>query len=107
MTSLPFCSSRSSVRDSRGFAAQVDQLFGVLEENLAGVGEHALARRAVEQRLAQFVLEFANGLADGGLGAEEFLGGAREAVLAGYGQKDFELGKLHAGGSLIKSRVIH
>ena len=31
-----------------GFTAQVDQLFGVFEENLPGVGEDALARRAVE-----------------------------------------------------------
>ena len=78
-----------------GLAAQVDQLFGVFEENLAGVGEDALARRSVEKSFAEFVLELADGLAYRRLGAEEFFGGAGEAVLAGDRQKYFKLRKFH------------
>ena len=85
----------------RGFGAQVDQLFGVFEQDFSGVGEDAFAGRAVEEGFAEFVLEFADGLADRGLGAEEFLGGAGKAALAGHGQKYFELGKFHECGSLI------
>ena len=32
-----------------------------------------------------------NGLADRGLSAVEFFGGARETAFAGYGEEDFEL----------------
>src|SRR5689334_10501390 len=78
-----------------GFTAEVDQLLGIFEKNLAGVGKDALTRRAVEKRLAKLVLQFADGLADGGLGAEELFGCAREGAFSSYRQKDFELGKLH------------
>ena len=76
-------------------AAQVDQFFGILVENFPGVGEDAFARRAVEEGLAEFVLELADGLADRRLGAEKFFGGAREAALAGNSEKHFQLGKFH------------
>ena len=90
----------------RGLAAQVDQLFGVFEEDFAGVGEDAFAGGAVEEGFAQFVLKFADGLAYGRLGAEEFFGGAGEAALAGDGEENFELREYPSGNLLIESQYI-
>src|SRR5215469_6607528 len=77
------------------FSPQVDQLFRIFVENLAGIGENAFAGGAVEESLAKFVFQLADGLADRGLRAEEFIGSARKAALASHGQKNFKLGQLH------------
>lgn len=78
-----------------GVLTEVHEFFGVFLEDTAGVGEDSVTGRAVEERLADFEFELADGLTDRGLGAEELLGGAGEAALAGNGEKDFELGKIH------------
>ena len=39
------------------------------KEQLAGIGQGALTRGALEEGLADFVFEAADGVADGGLGA--------------------------------------
>ena len=41
--------------------AQVEQSFGVFLQDAAGVGQHAFARGAVEQRLADFFFQLADG----------------------------------------------
>jgi len=51
--------------------------------------------KEVEKRLSDLQFQFADGLTDGRLRAKELLGGAREAALAGHGEEDFELGKVH------------
>src|SRR6266478_355821 len=78
---------------------QVEQLLGVLLQGAAGVGEDPFAGGPVKQRLAQLLLEFANGLADRRLGTKQLLGRAREAPLAGHHQEDFELRKVHGSAS--------
>src|SRR5579872_24950 len=78
-----------------GFRAEIDQLLGILVEDFPRVGKDAFAGGAVEQSFAEFVFQLTNGLADGRLGAEEFVGSAGETALAGYGQEDFQLGKVH------------
>ena len=75
--------------------AQVEQFLGVFLENASGVGEHALARRAVEERLADLQFKFADGLADRRLGAKQLFGRAGKPAFAGHGEEDFELGKVH------------
>ena len=78
-----------------GLGAEVDQLLGVLVQDLAGIGENSFARGAVEQGFAELVFELADGLADGRLGAEKLVGSAGEPALASYGKEDFQLRKLH------------
>ncbi len=77
--------------------AQVEHALGVAGQQLAGVGELAGAGAAGEERLADPLLELADGDAHGGLGAEELLRGAGEAALAGDGQEDVEFGEVHRG----------
>ena len=60
----------------------------VVLQHAAGVGQRAVLRRPVEERFAEAGLEAPDGLADGGLGAVHFGGGAREAALLGDGQED-------------------
>src|SRR6266852_4480590 len=74
---------------------QVEKFLGVFLEDASGVGQHTIARGAVEERLADFQLQLADGLADRRLGAEKLLRGAGEAALTGYCEEDFELGKVH------------
>ena len=77
------------------FLAEIEHALGVADQELAGVGELAGAGAAGEEGLADPVLELADGDADGGLGAEELLGGAGEAALAGDGEEDVEFGEVH------------
>ena len=58
---------------------------------------------AVEEPLAELVLEAPDGLADGRLGAVELGGGPREAALGGDGQEDLEFGEFHASSGLADS----
>jgi hypothetical protein len=68
---------------------QVEQLLGVLLQDVAGIGENAVAGGAVEEGFADFQFQFADGLTYCRLGAEELFGGAGEAALASYGEEDF------------------
>ncbi len=74
---------------------QIEQLFGILLEDASGIGQRAVARRAVEQGLSDLDFEFADRLTDGRLGAKKLLSGARKSALTGYGKEDFQLGKVH------------
>ncbi len=66
------------------FFAEVEHPVCVFEEQHAGVGEGFGACTGDEQGLADPFFELAHGDANGGLGAEELLGGARVAALVGY-----------------------
>ena len=50
---------------------------------------------AVDQLFAEFLFEALKGQRDGGLGAEEFFGGAGKALLRGDGKKDLEGVEFH------------
>src|SRR5690242_14719262 len=80
------------VHGAADFVAEIENAFGVADQEPAGVGKLAGARAAGEERFTDFVFEFADGDADGGLGAIELLGGAGEAALAGHGEEDVEFG---------------
>jgi hypothetical protein len=69
------------------FEAEVEQLFGILDEHSAGIREAAISRRTVKQSFPKFLFKFANGLADSGLGSVKFLSGAREAFFVRYGDE--------------------
>ena len=71
-----------------GLLGQPDQPLAVVLEHPPGVGQGAALRRAVEQLLAQVVLQPADGLADRGLGPVHLRGGARKAALFGDRQED-------------------
>ena len=68
--------------------AEVEEAFGVFAEERAGIGEADWAGPANEEGLAEGVLEFADGEADGGLGAVQALGSAGEAAFASDGEED-------------------
>ena len=74
--------------------AEIEHALGIAGEEMAGVGELAGARAAREEGFADPLLELADGDADGGLGAEEFLRGAGEAAFAGDGEEDVEFGEI-------------
>ena len=77
------------------FVAKIEDALGVADQEAAGVGELAGTGAAGEEGLADLVLQLADGDADGGLGAEELLCGAREAAFAGHGEQDVEFGEVH------------
>ena len=87
------------VQRRQRLSAEVHQAFRVLEQDLARIGEHAAPARAIEERLADLVLELADDLADRGLGAVERLGRLGEAALADDGDKRFELEEFHFAGA--------
>jgi hypothetical protein len=63
--------------DANGFAC-FDGFLGVLEEELAGLGERDFAARTVKQAGTNVFLQRADLGGNGGLGAKTLLGGARE-----------------------------
>ena len=70
------------------FVAEIDEAFGIVAEKGARVGQADGAGSADKKRLAERVLELANGQADGRLRAIKTLGRAGEAALLGDHQKD-------------------
>ena len=85
---------------------QIQQLFRVLIQHLPGIGENALPRRTVKQGLAQFIFQFADGLAHRRLRSVKLLGGPGESVLARNAEKDLQLRKLHLSHLNIKI-IVH
>ncbi len=79
----------------RGLVGQPKEARGVVEQELAGVGQRAVAGRPVDEPLAARVLEPADGLAHGGLGPPQLAGGAREAALGRDGDEDAEILECH------------
>lgn len=65
------------------FLAGFKDGLGICEGHATGVGELQLAAGAVEERLAEPGFEFADLLAEGGLGNVKDLRGARHAAMAG------------------------
>ena len=86
------------------FVAEIDQALGVVHEEGAGVGEADGAGATDEERLAEAVLEFANGEADGRLRAVKAFGGAGEAAFLGDHQKYLEFSEIH-GDSPSRSSI--
>ncbi len=84
---------------------QVEHALGKREQGGAGVREGAALGGAVHQGLAQLLLEALQGEAHGGLGAEETLRRAGEALLARDHQERFQLSEVH-GPSVGKCRVL-
>ena len=74
---------------------QVEQLLGVFLQNPSRIGEYALARRTVEQRLADLQFKFADGLADRRLRTKQLFRRPRKPPLASHREEDFELRKVH------------
>ena len=81
-----------------GFVAQSEQAFSVFAQELAGGCKCALARDALEERLADFFFETANGMADGRLCAVQARSSTRESAFFNDGEKGFELREIHTTG---------
>ena len=71
-----------------GLVGEPQQPRRVVEQQLAGVGQRAVARGPVDEPLAGIVLEPADGLAHGRLGPAQLPGGPREAALGGHHGED-------------------
>ena len=78
-----------------GFRAEAQKTLRVTAEKLTGGGGSAVARGAFEEGLADFVLQLANGMADGRLGAAHANGGTGEAFFFKDGEEGFELMEVH------------
>ena len=78
-----------------GFFAEAHQPLRVVAQHAARLGQRALLRRAVEEPLAELVLEPADGLADRGLGAVELGRRPRKAALGRDRQKHLQFGQFH------------
>jgi hypothetical protein len=79
-----------------GLAGQAEEPLRVLQEQRAGLGEDPGSRRAIEQPLAEFVLEPANGLADGRLCPMQLAGRGGETTLGRDQGERLEILQLHA-----------
>ena len=75
--------------------AEVEEALGVFAQQGAGVGQADRAGTADEERLAEGFFEFADGKANGGLGAVKTLGGTGKAAFASDGEKDLQFAKIH------------
>jgi hypothetical protein len=76
------------------FVAEVDEALGVVFQEGSGIGEADWAGAANEKRLAERVLELADGEADGGLGAVKTLAGAGEAAFFRHHQKNLKFAEV-------------
>jgi hypothetical protein len=83
-----------------GFETQAQEALRITAEELAGGGEGAVARGAFEEGLADFVLQFADSMTDGGLGAAHADSGTGEAFFFKDGEEGFELIKVHKGARI-------
>jgi hypothetical protein len=82
------------------FIAEVDETLGVISEKCAGVGQTHGASATNKERLAERVLELADGQTDGRLRAVKTLGRAGEAAFLCDGQKHLELREVHTSSRL-------
>ena len=73
---------------------------GVLEQDLAGVGQNAAAAGPIEQRLPNLVFQPADDLADSRLRPIQRLGGLREAAFPDDGHERLELEEIHRVAAL-------
>ena len=86
----------AQLRDGVGqFRLQILKAAGEFQHGAAGVGQHDVASRAVEEFLPQFRFETLQGERDGGLRPSQLLRGAREAALVGHRHEDPEGSEFH------------
>ena len=78
-----------------GLLGQAHEPLPVVLEHLAGIGQGAGLRGAIEQLLAEVDFQAADGLADRGLGAVDLGRGPRETALLGHGQEGLQGGNIH------------
>ena|SRR5205823_7144342 len=71
--------------------AQIEQPLGVLLKHASGIGEQAITRRAIKQRLADLLFQLADRLAYSRLRPIQLFRRARKTPLPRYRQKDFQL----------------
>src|SRR5262249_59506021 len=70
----------------------------VLDHGAPGVGKNELFAGAVDELFAEFQFEALQRERDGGLCAQEFVGGARKALFGSYGEEDLERIEFHTRG---------
>jgi hypothetical protein len=75
--------------------AEIDQAFGIVPKESPSVGEANGASSPDKKRLAERVLELANGQADSRLSAIESLGSAGETAFFRDCQKNLEFPEIH------------
>ena len=80
---------------ARRLTAQVQQLHRVLAQHLAGIGQRAVARRPLQQHLAQLRLQLGDRLAHRRLGSVQPRRRPREAALLRHRQKRLQLKQVH------------
>ena len=78
-----------------GLAGESEQALRIILEQSASFGQRAIARGAIEEALAELVLDSAHRLADRGLGTVEPAGRRREAAIRGHGKKRRKVRQLH------------
>ena len=79
----------------QGFITQLQQAFGVGEQDAAGGRERHVLAGAVEEAIAIVLLKLADLGAHGGLRTENFLSGTRETAKLGNFEKSRELIEIH------------
>ena len=82
---------------------EAHQPLRIIAQDATGLRERALLGRAVEQPLAEFVLEPPDGLTDRRLRPVQLGRRAREAPLRGDGQKHLQFGQIHRGSLVMTS----
>ena len=88
MRTRPRRRSRRSLDRAFGFLRQAEQALGVVAQQAPGVGQRGVLGGAVEQPLADALLEPADGLADRRLRPVQLHGGPGEAAFGGDLEKD-------------------
>ncbi|MNE41340.1 hypothetical protein D3C80_1354040 [compost metagenome] len=92
LTALQFAAAHHAHAVAQGLHAGA----GVAQEGLAGGSEHHPALAALEQRVAEDLLELLEGLGDGRLAHRQAVGSPGEAALAGDFEKAGEMAELDA-----------
>ena len=95
MISRPAELSRSSASELSSSCCRLSKAAGVVEHGAAGVGQDEVLAGAVDQLLAQFLLQPLQRQRHRGLRAQQLLGRAREALLRGDRQKHLKRIKFH------------
>ena len=78
-----------------GVGGEGQQAAGIVLEEAAGLGQRAVARRAVEQAIPELFFEAFDGLADRRLGPVELLCGLGKTSLGRDGRENGEILQLH------------
>ena len=95
MSTRPRRRSRSSRTAISRLVGEPEQPLRVVLQQAAGLGQRAVAGRAVEQPLAELVLEPADRLADGRLGAVQPPAAAEKLRSVRDGEKRRQIRQLH------------